>query len=482
MKKLAIKSIPLLFAAITLFSCNKFLDIKPKGFTIPENYDDYFKIMNYAQLAKAGDSYPAIITDDAQFSSGDSINNYASLDESDQRLYSFKGGAVFNDGVSDGLWEYSYNRIYAFNIVINNIMKVTDASEAKKKMLKSEALVARAFEYLTLISAYAKAYDPATASTDYGVPIIESEDVGNLDYVRNSTAEVYAKIQSDLDEALPNLLDAVPNSFRPAKNVAYAFRARMHLYKGEFDKALENAKSALELNNKLIDLTQYGIKPGDISIGRIVKLPQLTTPYPEGLDNIENIYSRYAPYVFGLNASVFASNDLLNVYKKDLPNGQVDKRRALWFSDNKFSTYDFPGRTIWCQYTRANFGLSNMEVLLIAAECYARAGGATNLTEAAKLYNLLRRNRILNYTDVTFANADDALVKVLEERRREFPFLGTYRFVDLKRLNREPRFAKTITHTADGQTWTLPPNDLRYVLPIPPKVKTFKPNLPDYQR
>jgi tetratricopeptide (TPR) repeat protein len=247
MKKLAIKSMPFLLAAIILFSCKKFLDIKPKGFTIPEYYDDYLKIMNYAQLNKAAESYPAIITDDVQFTSGDSLNNYSSLVESYRRLYSFKNGAVFNDGVSDRFWESAYTRIYAFNTVINNIMKVTDASEAQKKMLKSEALVARAFEYLTLIGAYAKAYDPATAATDYGVPIIVSEDVGNLDYVRNTTAEVYAKIQSDLDEALPDLLDAVPNSFRPAKNVAYAFRARIHLYKGEFDKALENAKSALAL-------------------------------------------------------------------------------------------------------------------------------------------------------------------------------------------------------------------------------------------
>ena len=74
------------------------------------------------------------------------------------------------------------------------------------------------------------------------------------------------------------------------------------------------------------------------------------------------------------------------------------------------------------------------------------------------------------------------LVKVLEERRREFAFLGIYRFVDLKRLNKESRFQKTITHSADGQTWTLPPNDNRYIIPIPPVVKGFRPDLPDYER
>lgn len=133
-------------------------------------------------------------------------------------------------------------------------------------------------------------------------------------------------------------------------------------------------------------------------------------------------------------------------------------------------------------YIRANLALNNMEVILTAAECYAREGGTENLAEAARLYNLLRDHRIENNVHVTFANADEALVKVLEERRREFAFLGIYRFVDLKRLNKESRFQKTITHSADGQIWTLPPNDNRYIIPIPPVVKGFRPDLPDYER
>lgn len=78
-------------------------------------------------------------------------------------------GLVFNDGVSDPIWNYAYNRIYVCNTVINNIMSVTDASESDKLNLKSEAMVARAFEYLCMIGVYAPAYDAATASTDYGL-------------------------------------------------------------------------------------------------------------------------------------------------------------------------------------------------------------------------------------------------------------------------------------------------------------------------
>jgi hypothetical protein len=472
----------LLLLIPALQGCNKYLDLQPKGITIPQYYDDYYRIMNYAQVQKAGDHYTALITDDVQFTSADSLYSYTTAAESYQRLYSFQHGAIYNAGVQDYIWELAYNRIYYFNVIINNIMNVPDATEAKKLNLKAEALFARAFENFTLLVAYAKPYNAATAATDLGVPVIETEDVGNINYKRNTVAEVYNKIEADLNEALPNLLVTVPNSFRPSQSVGYAFRARVELYRQEFSKAMADAKTAVALNTNLVNLNNYGIKPGNITIGRICKLPGLTEPYPEGINNPENIYTRYLPTVFGLNGALYASNDLLDVYTKDLPAGQEDKRRTLWYSDNKFTTYNFPGRTMYCFYVRANVGLSSMEAMLTAAECYARAGGADNLTEAARLYNLLRKNRISNYTDINFSSAAEALTKVLDERRREFAFLGLTRFTDLKRLNNEAALAKTVVHTANGQTWTLPPGDLRYVLPVPPNVKSFNPGIPDYER
>jgi hypothetical protein len=49
-------------------------------------------------------------------------------------------------------------------------------------------------------------------------------------------------------------------------------------------------------------------------------------------------------------------------------------------------------------------------------------------------------------------------------------------------LNKEQEFEKTITHVVEGTTYTLPPNDIRYVMPLPPVVKSLRPDLPDYKR
>jgi hypothetical protein len=465
--------------------CKKFLGITPKGFTIPQYYQDYVQLMNYAQLQKAGDEYPALLTDDIQYSSADSLYSYNQDIESNQRLYTFAHGAVFNDGVSDNIWEGAYARIFYFNVVINHIENAPDATDAQKANLKAEALFARAFEYFNLLITYSKPYNEATAGTDYGIPlVINDEDVGSLTYTRNTVAEAYAKIDADLTEALPNLLSVVPNSntFRPSKAVGYAFRARVYLYKGDFANALINAKASVALNSSLVNLNNYGIKDSTTAIGRICLLPLLVTPYPEGINNPENIYARYLPHVFGMNEALYASNDLLSIYGKDLALGQIDKRRVLWYSDNSFSTDQFPGRTTYCAFIRSNVGLTTMEAILTAAECYARSGSSSDLTEAARLYNLLRQNRISNYQNVTFTSANDALFKILSERRREFAFVGSFRFFDLKRLNNEQAFAKTVIHTVNGTTYTLPPGDLRYVIPVPPKVKAFNPNMPDYLR
>lgn len=483
----------LIAGCMGLQSCNDFLDEKPKGFTIPEYIDDYARLLNYQGLQRVLDNYPVYFTDDVKLGGkddgGEDGFRFVSLDDSEKNMFTFQHGQVFIPGNSDRIWESAYSNIFTYNAVANNVLNAPDGTQIERNHLRGEALVGRAFEYLNLVNVYAKHYDPATAATDYGVPLVLSEEVGSgASYVRNSVAEVYDRILSDLTEATGLLKDNVSNSYHPTRSIAYAFLSRVYLYMGNYGEALKNANEALKLNSELIDYKLYTTKPNQW--GRIVLESDMKTEMPDEANSVENIYTR----MFGnsyLFKQVAAGDDLIAVYQKDLGTDAVDQRLALFFSKDKFypsegREEDYTGYYIYVPYLQICCGFSTPEIYLIAAECEARVGSIDN---ALKHLNTLRGMRIKNNVD--FENdgtmtRKEALELCLDERRRELVYIGIHRLIDLKRMNADKEysrfFAKDVVHSADGQTWTLPANDWRYIMPIPQNVLDYNPDIPQYER
>lgn len=443
-----------------LTGCNDFLDIKPKGEKIPTTVSDYETLLNYESVQKVSDTYPAYLTDDVflpDVAEGTATPGLNSVDQSIRNLYLFKK-EVFGDAQDDGFWFASYNRIYYYNTVIDNIMDADGSDEQQKLSIRAEALISRALEYLYLVNGYAKYYDVRTAESDPGVPLILDEDISKKNLVRASVKDVYAQIQSDLQTALPNLpMQAKGNAFRASKAAGYGVLAKMYLYMGNYAEALKAANAVLEMNNSLLDLKKYAVVKAQSSIGR--------TNVPQDIDNPENIYIKFAPYVYGLSSKVFGSDELISLFSED------DMRLQVYFTKN---FRNIPtDKYVWAPYLRANLAVSSPEIYLIAAECEAREG---SIERAIALINKLRDNRIKNNTDIVATDRNDALQKVLEERRRELAMSGMVRYIDLKRLNQDSQSAKTVTHVTSEGTFTLEPNSPLYVLPIPAKVMRFNKN------
>ena len=445
---------------VMLTGCNDYLDIKPKGEKIPTMVSDYETLLNYESVQKVSDTYPAYLTDDVflpDVAEGTATPGLNSVDQSIRNLYLFKK-EVFGDAQDDGFWFASYNRIYYYNTVIDNIMDADGSDEQQKLSIRAEALISRALEYLYLVNGYAKYYDVRTAESDPGVPLILDEDISKKNLVRASVKDVYAQILSDLQTALPNLpVQAKGNAFRASKAAGYGVLAKMYLYMGNYAEALKAANEVLEINNSLLDLKKYAVVKAQSSIGR--------TNVPQDIDNPENIYIKFAPYVYGLSSKVFGSDELISLFSED------DMRLQVYFTKN---FRNIPtDKYVWAPYLRANLAVSSPEIYLIAAECEAREG---SIERAIALINKLRDNRIKNNTDIVATDRNDALQKVLEERRRELAMSGMVRYIDLKRLNQESQFAKTVTHVTGEGTFSLEPNSPLYVLPIPAKVMRFNKN------
>jgi hypothetical protein len=110
-------------------------------------------------------------------------------------------------------------------------------------------------------------------------------------------------------------------------------------------------------------------------------------------------------------------------------------------------------------------GIATDEIYLIKAECLARMN---KVMESMEVLNKLLSTRWITGTFMPQAavDRDEALSKIVMERRKELIFRGL-RWEDLRRLNPDPKFSVTLMRSLDGQTYDLPPNDLKYIFPIP---------------
>lgn len=467
MKTIRLFSIIFSTFAILLTSCNDFLSIKPKGKLIPETVSEYEEMLNGTDVIEGSESYPGYMTDDAFLpDSANKITGTTGLNRKSKalrNLYTFKP-EIFSSSEEDGLWFKAYHRLYYYNTIASNIADATEGTQQEKESIRAEALTGRAFEYLTLVNAYSVHYDPKTAATDAGVPIILEADIWKKNLTRASVESVYNQILKDLTEA-EKALPEKPHlsTFRASKPAAWGLLARAYLYMGNYSEALRYSNMVLKKTSTLLDLKKYKVVDPSQEVGRI--------NVPIHRYNPENVYIRRTPQGYGLSGDIFASEDLLSYYT------DTDKRFTLYLSNE-------PGGIpneyyLWVPYLDTNSGIFTPEIYLIAAECEARIG---SVERALQLINTLRNHRIVNNKPVTAESKDEALIKVLAERRRELAFTGCLRLFDLKRLNKDPRFAKTITRTVEGETLTLPPNNLLYVLPIPPKVLLFNPDMKPNKR
>ena len=127
-------------------------------------------------------------------------------------------------------------------------------------------------------------------------------------------------------------------------------------------------------------------------------------------------------------------------------------------------------------------GMRTAEVYLILAEANARLN---DLSGAVEVLNQLRVKRIKG-DEALLPEPDtqrEMVQAVIDERRKELLF-GFSRFWDLKRLNTEADYAKTITRTfplvttdVEQKTYTLKPDSRLYIIPFPVDAREKNPNL-----
>lgn len=423
-------------------SCKKdWLEIKPdKALVVPANLEDLQALLdNNTYIFNAGQpSLGEIGSNDFFISYG----NWQSLTSASMQNAYIWAPDIY-EGATSTHWDNPYKQVFYSNVALEGVDKITPTlvNQSSWNNVKGSALFYRAYAFLSLAQTFAPPYDQNTASTDPGIPVRLSADINDLS-VRASIRQTYDQIIADLTAA-KDLLPASPLfKTRPSRPACFALLARTYLAMQLYQHSFSYADSTLQLYNTLMDFNSL----------------DSTQTNPIKIFNPEVIFHSTM-----INLTIFSTSRLMVDSFLFRSYHSNDLRRPIYFTINSGN------RTFRGSYSGGSTlfdGLTTDEMLLIRAESNARNG---NVNEALNDLNALLAKRWRNtvpYVPVAAANASEAIEKILTERRKELVFRGA-RWNDLRRLNKDPQYAVTLTRVLNGQAFTLPPNDKKYVLPIP---------------
>lgn len=437
-------SVILLFGA-----CKKFLSERESSFvTNISTLQDMQQLMDATNIINYEGYSPLmeIVTDD--FFIGKA--GYDRLDDFHQSIYLWKPEYYYlTNGDVNLNWTSPYKIIAISNSILDELPNVRNEMGLSRNTIKGSALFHRAFAYLNLALIYCQTYDEKTAAQELGLPLRLTPDI-NEKTKRATLEETYTAIEKDLLESVELLPDFSEVQTRPNKVSAHAVISRLYLFMGKYEKALYHANFALSINNFLIDYNEIN----------------QTSSVPFQRFNNESLF--YAFVTSGIllpSRECYVDTLLYNSYHED------DLRKLLFFRSENNGYHSFKG-----SYTGNSNGVGSLigptvsELYLIRSECHARLGQATQALDALNhlLSNRYKRGK---FKPLLNSNTQEVLSIVLLERRKELIFRGM-RWADLKRLNRDAKFAKTLIRKVPGyeEVHELPPNDLRYVFLIPQRV------------
>lgn len=430
-------------------SCRDFVEVDGFSQRTLRFTSDYEYLINNKSNFEMTVVSPMITSDDVAPDAADTPNLWGANPE---YLNMFVwADRFYNDGQKDMNWKNLYFHIYVANQVLDGVMESERGTTAQKNRVAAEAKVHRAFAYLTLANLYAPVYDPSKAVEQTGVPLLTEVDLYR-DLSRASLQAVYDRILDDLLTAVDGLTNYPVLNHHPSKLAAYTLLSRTYLVMRNFEEAARYADLALDLNPDLLDLQTYSTS---------------NTSYPLVKDDPEVILSKR---VSTFNLTVPLNEELIELYAPD------DLRLVLFLKReiNYGNAY---------MYKKPNFsggaivvGVRTPEIILNRAELYAREG---NVDKTVEMLNLLRVKRFEADKFMALTAADiesDPLQAVLDERRREF--VGTdMRWFDQRRLNLDPAYAKTVTRSYQGKTYTLDPNSSKFVYPIEESLLQYNPEI-----
>lgn len=365
----------------------------------------------------------------------------------------------------DNAYTYIYKTVNYMNVVISKI-DGAQGDDDRKPSIKAEAKVTRAYFLFLAANMYAKQYDAATASLEYGIAYPVTPDVGQKQQLMLD--KCYEMMLEDCsDENINQLLDK-GNVSRITKGGGNAVKALILFQMKRYAEALPYALRAIAFNDKIEDRSKI-----------------VETQKWELLPSSENNFFYVSPLSTDYNypyweqlsvetAALFESGDYVFDYAKSYGDpfwdpyyGELDTGIEGCLEASGSEVYANP------------WGITVEQMMYLAAECYIRTG---EVAKGLDLVNKVRYYRIDSEHYQPFTASTETEAMELLQRAKFIECIGSYvNFIDRRRWNTEEQYKKTITRDlGDLGKYSIAPDSKLWVMPFPVRVMenndTFRQN------
>lgn len=383
-------------------------------------------------------------------------------------------------------WDACYKAIAHANKALEAIEEL--GSPASLNPQKGEALIARAYSHFMLVSLWSKRYNPATATTDLGIPYVTKPEKELLvKYKRNTVAEVFDFIEKDIEEGLKYVTnDYKQPRFHFNVNASKAFASRFYLVKGNWDKVISlsddlGSKPVGKLRN-LASYESIGVEDQQLKYANSDAETNLLIVSANTIvsrvyhSNRFNLSGVNQPEIFGSATNLFRKPYYYNLYSS---NGSTTLFVPKFYEYFKYSNVT---AGIGDPYV-AEVLLSNDEFFLNRIEAHVMKGEIAVANAELEYFTATRTPTYNPSRDIlteamvvakypvipdeftpfyTMTAVQTSYVKAIAEaRRRDFMHEGM-RWFDIKRFN------LVVTHaTANKPVNKLEKDDNRRALQIP---------------
>ena len=354
--------------------------------------------------------------------------------------------------ISENIWTAIYRVIANANQVLKFLPEIDDLETVQKNHLEGEVRAIRALAHFDLLRYYGEHWNMSSSA---GIPIIQTPQALKDQPSRATVLASYQFIISEMTKAAGLMDQQIKDKAFININSMNALLARIYLYRGDNEKAVEYATKVIASGDfQLLDAAKYQdvfrFKLNAESIFELLFDSQNRSGYNGSTYSRTDALRSELNYMASKNLEDFFKGRAGDV-RESLLNFSTDGNDATILPDGR--TQKYRGET-----TRDNsaFIIRYAEMFLIRAEALGSIKGLADL-------NFLRQKRGLTVlTPNQVSSSEDFLQAVLNERRAELNFEG-HRYFDLARK----RKIKSVLNI----------EDFRSIFPIPNREIIANPNI-----